>query len=142
MSMRSKFLELSSTPLRLKIRSIMKEYPLLIDICCNIVSEKKVLNKTEQIIDGMIKLLCLDDVNISKSNDIKKTTFKSEENPLEFLTQFKNSENTYTEQIVKKENKNNLLKSTIEKKAFAPSGLFNQMENINDNIKQLFLAYS
>jgi len=137
LKVRSKFIEISSTPLRLKIKTLHKEFPQLIDVCCNIITEKKLLNKSELVIDGIIKILFMNDYTINKESEIRLTTLKSDEDPVTFLSQFNGVENRYEEKkSVKIREVEPLVKN--DKKVLAPSSLFNQMENINDNIKQLF----
>ena len=140
---RNKFIDISGTPLKIKVKQLYREYPLLIDVCCNVLNEKKLLNKVEPIIDGMIKLLFMNDFNISRDAGSKMTTLKSEEDPVAFLTQFSNNENYSYEETTKSSKKRNLeftenAIERVDKKPLTQSSLFNQMEYFNDNIKQLF----
>lgn len=87
-NLRNKFLEINHFPLKVKIKSIYKEYPVLISILTNIITEKKMINYTENIVDSLIRLFFLNDISIQESEKIVLTTFKSEEDPIDYLTQF------------------------------------------------------
>jgi len=125
---RNKFLEITSTPLKIKIKLLQKDYPILINILCNTIAEKKLIEHSDTIIDCIIKLLFMNDINISRDNNIYLSTLKSEEDPINFLTQFVNPKSTQsTEPPAKKIKIND-----------TPKLLSNQIETVNDNIKQLF----
>lgn len=134
-NVRNKFVEINLIPLKIKLKSIYKEYPILIDIFCNTINEKKIINKSNEVLDCLIKLLFINDINISRNNQIILTTYKSQEEPITFLTQFSISD---------KENEKEKRERKIDnfppskKIKFSEETLCGQMENVNNNLKQLF----
>jgi hypothetical protein len=122
-NIRNKFIEINSMPLKIKIKLLQKDYPILINILCNTIEDKKVIEKSHNITDCLIKLLFMNDINISRDNDIYFSTLKSQEDSIGFLTQFSNNNNEIiNEPPTKKIKKDNT----------------NQLELVNDNLKQLF----
>jgi len=132
-NIRNKFLEINTTPLKLKIKILQKDYPILIHILCNTLSEKKLIEHSETIIDCIIKLLFMNDINIQKDKNIHFSTLKSEEEPINFLTQFHKSSNKNIE------SPSDIKEPPTKKtKTEEPFLLSNQLETVNDNLKQLF----
>lgn len=119
-NIRNKFLEIHSTPLRIKLKNLQKDYPVLIDLICNILSAKKLLEKTEDIVDSVIKLFFINDIDINKDSEIFYTTYKSTEDPIEFLGQlYENSEQNLRKKFKTEEKTNSsaqqLFWKTLEK---------------------------
>jgi len=131
LKIRSKILDVP-LPLKTKIKIIHKEFPILIDIICNQIKEKKLLNKTEEFINATIKILQLNDINILKDSEIKLETLRSEEDPVKFLIEKSNND-----EIIQK-NKKLKIEEKTEKTPEKTYSIFNEMETVNDNIKQLF----
>lgn len=135
LKIRSKILDVP-LPLKTKIKIIHKEFPILIDIICNQIKEKKLLNKTEEFINATIKILQLNDINILKDSEIKLETLRSEEDPVKFLIEKSNND-----EIIQKNKKQKIeekTEKTPEKTPEKTYSIFNEMETVNDNIKQLF----
>jgi len=148
MLIRSKFLDLATLSLRIKIKIIQKECPILIDILCNTIKEKRKYDQVNEIVDSIIIITRTNDITILKDIEAKYTTLKSEENTLDFLTQFnienkrkKVEDETIHENVIKKkreEQKENEENFENNKKEDKQLNIFNNVETINDNIKQLF----
>lgn len=132
---RTKFVDFSTFSLRTKIKLLQKEFPILIDILCNLVKEKRLQKNINEIIDSILKLLYTNDINILKDPESKLTILRSIEDPLTYLTQeFTEEENKRkSEEPPKKETKK--FRDDVETK---PITFMNPTEIINDNIKQLF----
>lgn len=144
LKIRSKILDVP-LPLKTKIKIIHKEFPILIDIICNQIKEKKILNKTEEFINAVIKILQLNDISILKDSEIKLETLRSEEDPVAFLTDKSNNEEIIPrnkkQKIEEKQFEKPVEKTqekTYEKTPEKTFSIFNEMETVNDNIKQLF----
>ena len=144
---RSKFLD-KNIPLKTKVKVIHKDHPILIDVICNTIKEKKLLSKTDEFINSVIKILQQNDITILKDAEIKLETLKSEEYPVIYLT-----ENNVKIQPPPKKQKIETPEDTDEditddsykehekiknNKKQKPLSIFNQVEYVNDNIKQLF----
>ena len=125
-NIRNKFLEIHSTPLKLKLRNLQKDYPVLIDLLCNIITHKKLLEDTEEIVDSLIKLFFINDINIQKDSSIFYTTYKSLEDPIDFLGNLScNEEQRFKKRIktteIVNENAQPLFWQTLDTNKFPPN---------------------
>jgi len=129
---RNKFIDLNSLTTRNKIKILQKENPILLDILCNLIKDKKLNKRTNHIIDSLIKLLFVNDFKIIKEKEIKYTTYKSEDDPLKFLTPDINKELS-TEEETQQSNENTEVEKVDNKE-----NIFKNVEKINENLKQLY----
>jgi len=123
----SKFLDSSNILLRIKIKLLQKEFPILVDILTNLVKEKKMGSKVNEITEAIIKLIYTNDVNIHKENEMRLTTLKSDEDPLTFLTnQLEENKRKMEDRIPERNKKLKTEDEEIEN------------ETVNDNLNQLY----
>lgn len=122
-----------SSSLRTKIKIINKDFPIIIDILCNLINDKDLHNKSNDIIDAIIRFIFNNDVKIFKFNDIKITTFRSQEDAFAFLENKRKNDSNNTP-IKNKKNKNDTTNKDPEEKKLT----FLTNEIINENMKQLF----
>lgn len=118
LKIKNKFIDFSILPFKSKIKFIQKEFPLIIDILCNLINDKQLNDKSNEITDSIIRFIITNDINIIKLGDIKISTLKSQENPIEFLDNKRKNDNKIPLKTKKFKNESN--------------------EIINDNIKHLF----
>jgi len=140
---RPKFVDISSTPFTFKVKILQKQYPILVDILCNKISQNNLNNDIENIVDSLIKLIIINEINLVNKTEILNTTFKSEENSYNFLIE--NSKKPKVE-IKMPETKKAKIEKPLENKENTNENvqikkeeiLKPDMEIVNDNIKQLF----
>ena len=90
-NIRNKFLNNLILPFSYYIKLLKKEYPVLIQIICNIIETKKLLNNKEEIINSIIKILQIYKFHISEYSSIFISTYKSHEDPIDYLGSSNNS---------------------------------------------------
>jgi len=141
LNIRSKLIDIS-LPLKIKLKTLRKEYPILVDIICNIIKEENHLEDVENFVNSLIKLLSINDFNILKDKEVKLETLESLEDPINFLTNKRKNDIPVVEHKKQKIDKSEDQKiEKLEKNIFLsekPFSMLDQIETVNDNLKQLF----
>jgi hypothetical protein len=137
-------------PISFKIKILKKEYPIIINIFCNILNKKKLVKNSEEIINALIKIIQINEIQIKQCSDIYISTYKSNDYLIDYLISKKNYENKaldnkyddVSEDVSdnKSENKSeNKFDNESDNESDDESDKsIKNIEFINDNIKQLF----
>ena len=121
---RNKFTSSVDLPYSVKLKIFKKEYPILIQIICNIIQKKKLNENSEEIINSIIKILQINEIKIIETSLIQLNTYLYSEDSIDFLLSYtkkedtENLEDTKYTQDSQESNKN--------------------IEFINNNLKELF----
>jgi len=128
-NIRNKLSNYLTLPIVLKIKILKKEYPIFINIICNILNKKKLIDTSEEIINAIIKILQINEIQIKQYSDIYISTYKSNDDPIEYLISKKNDENKVLD---------NKSDDALDEASDDSDKSSKNIEFINDNIKQLF----
>jgi hypothetical protein len=133
-NIRNKLSNYLTLPIAFKIKILKKEYPIIINIICNILGKKVLTDKSEEIINTIIKIIQFNEIQIKQISDIYLSTYKSIDDPIDYLISKKNYNNNNNNNVL--DNKSDVL-SDDESDDDSDKSIKN-IEFINDNIKQLF----
>ena len=83
-NIRNKFSNNIILPFSYQIKTLKKEYPVLIQTICNMIQSKKLQSNTEEIIKSIIKIIQINELHIIEYSSIFISTYKFHEDPIEY----------------------------------------------------------